>query len=85
MSKKEFCVLTFHSTHIALKFEKVAKTQNIDAKLIPVPRQVSSSCGLAARFDCDDREKIKDICTAENIELEEIFLINSQGEAKIVS
>jgi len=51
------CVVTFNATHYALKAERVLKKARYNVKLIPVPRQFSSNCGLALQFDCN----IKDI------------------------
>ncbi len=43
-------VLTFYSTHLALYAEKLAKEAGLKGKLMPVPRQLSSSCGLCLRL-----------------------------------
>ncbi|NMA85292.1 MAG: DUF3343 domain-containing protein, partial [Epulopiscium sp.] len=40
-----YCVVTFHVTQHALIFEKAMKEADYPVKLMPVPRQVSSSCG----------------------------------------
>ena len=33
------------------------KELGYDVKLMPVPRQVSSSCGTAAKISCDKKKK----------------------------
>jgi len=44
--------ITFHSVSDSLALERQVKKQGLDwLKLVPVPREISSSCGVAARFD----------------------------------
>lgn len=42
---------TFFTHSGAIRFEKFAKGMNIPVQLMPVPRKLSSSCGIAARMD----------------------------------
>ena len=58
------CLATFKTTSAALMFERTCKAAGIDAKIAPVPRSLSSSCGLACKFPCEERN------TAENLALE---------------
>jgi hypothetical protein len=46
-----FGVVLFESVSHALRAEKIIKAENIPCKLIPVPRQISSDCGVCMRFD----------------------------------
>jgi len=43
-------VAVFHSVHRVMAAEKVLKGAGADILLIPVPRQLSSDCGLAIRY-----------------------------------
>ena len=72
--------MTFHSTSFALNFEKLLKTSGYEVRLMPVPRQVSSSCGTAAEFSCDKREEIINICILNNIEFDETHLIEHRQQ-----
>ncbi len=78
MTERDFCVITFPSTHFALRWEKQAKKNNISIKIIPVPRQISSSCGLAGRFSCNELQKIEHLCREHEIPFENIFRFNSE-------
>ncbi|NIS76032.1 MAG: DUF3343 domain-containing protein [Deltaproteobacteria bacterium] len=51
-------ILIFEGTHHVMAAEKVIKGAGIYMKLIPVPRSLTSDCGLAIRIDDDDRGKI---------------------------
>ncbi len=44
-------VAIFHSIHRVMEAERRLKQQKIPMLLIPVPRQLSSDCGLAIRFE----------------------------------
>lgn len=68
--KNYYCVVTFHTTQQPLVFEKALKKEGLNIKLMPVPRQVSSSCGIAARVDCENKEKIFTVCKEKDIEIE---------------
>ena len=51
-------VAIFHSIHRVLKAEKVLKNESMSFLLIPVPRQLTSDCGLALRFSPEVRESL---------------------------
>ncbi len=58
--EKIFCVLAFESTHHAIMMEKKLKDK-IKIDTIPTPREISASCGLSIKFNCQDLEKVKQI------------------------
>ncbi|MGM0410137.1 MAG: DUF3343 domain-containing protein [Bacillota bacterium] len=70
-----FILFTFYSTHLALEFERSLKAEDIFVKLIPVPRKISSSCGLAGKIKEEDLSKVKVICDENKIEFEEIYKV----------
>lgn len=75
-----YCVVTFHITQHALIFEKVLKNKGIDVKLMPVPRQVSSSCGTAAKVPCELEKEIKSLCNEKNLQIEGFYrILNKKG------
>ncbi|NLV89276.1 MAG: DUF3343 domain-containing protein [Tissierellia bacterium] len=74
-----YCVVTFHITQHALIFEKLMKEKEVDVKLMPVPRQVSSSCGTAAKIPCELEEDIKSWCVEENIQIEDFHRITNES------
>jgi hypothetical protein len=48
-------VILFESVSHALRAEKIVKAAGIRCKLIPVPRQLSSDCGVCLRIDVVDK------------------------------
>ena len=73
--KDYYILFTFYSTHLALEFERTLKSKEVYVKLIPVPRKISSSCGLAGKIEEKDLSKVKEICTENNIEFEKIYKV----------
>lgn len=51
-------VLLFFSVSGAMKAEKLLKQAGIYYKLMPVPRHLSSDCGIALKFKGDDEERV---------------------------
>lgn len=55
------CIATFDTTHMALRFEKLCRAAGLDVRIVPVPRELSSSCGLACRYPCDTEDRVRSI------------------------
>ncbi len=66
-------VVIFYSTSGAIKTESLAKKQGLIVKLIPVPRHLSSDCGICLSFNSVDRPKIERILRENKIEFDAIF------------
>lgn len=48
MRKKERkLIVTFHTTADAMVMEQICKENDVQGRLIPVPRSISAGCGLA--------------------------------------
>jgi len=76
---EDYYVATFHSVSQALRFEKMLLSQSVTVKLIPVPRVLSSSCGIAARFGEDVYPKITELAQRDLAELEGVYRFTHQG------
>ncbi|MBQ3764089.1 MAG: DUF3343 domain-containing protein [Synergistaceae bacterium] len=63
------CLATFKTTSAALMFERTCKGAGINARIAPVPRKLSSSCGLACEFPCEMRDKVKEIAGERKIQV----------------
>ena len=65
------CIATFNVTSMAIMFERACRKASLDVKVVPVPRQLSASCGLACSYDCHDEDNIRSLCEKKNIEVVE--------------
>ncbi len=83
MNKDSFCVVTFYSTHLALKFAKELKDNGLQTRLIPVPRSISSSCGIAAKIEEKQLATVKQLCTTCKLEYEQIYRLYKDNARKV--
>lgn len=56
--KKSYDVILFKAVSYALKAEKILKKEGLPHKLIPVPKHISSDCGVCLMIHRDVKEKI---------------------------
>lgn len=56
--KKSYNVILFKAVSYALKAEKILKKENLPHKLIPVPKHISSDCGVCLMVHLDVKDKI---------------------------
>jgi hypothetical protein len=76
-------IATFFTHSGAIKYQRYLKKNNIPVDLMPVPRKISSSCGVAAAFQTDwDIKKIisEDIETIYLVEEKDYKLIYRSEE-----
>ncbi|MCG0276779.1 MAG: DUF3343 domain-containing protein [Thermosediminibacteraceae bacterium] len=69
-----YFIVTFPSVHYALRFESKMKDSGISFQLVPVPREISSGCGVAAKVKVADRKSLHDIIHNLQIEFDSIYL-----------
>ncbi len=73
--KPVYGVVLFDSTQAALRAEKTLQAEGLKVKLIPVPRQLSSDCGLSLRFSFAQAEVVKDILSDRKVPMAGIHRI----------
>jgi hypothetical protein len=56
MTTEGQAVILVYSTYHAMKIERVLGQENIPCRLVPVPRQLSSDCGVCVRIHRSDTE-----------------------------
>lgn len=54
-----YCVLLFQSVSHVMKAERILLGEQIPIKIIPVPKTISSDCGVCIRFEEKLIEKIR--------------------------
>jgi hypothetical protein len=75
MSNDQYVVILVYSTSHAIRAEKVLAEAGISCKLIPVPRHLSSDCGVCVRIDPLQREAAIDALEAAKVELDGVYQI----------
>ncbi|TAL17141.1 DUF3343 domain-containing protein [bacterium] len=69
----------FNSVHRVMKAEKVLKSGSVNARVMPVPRQLSSDCGLALAFPLAERETAEILLHSAGIVPEETWKLEEGG------
>ena len=72
-------IATFYSHYDAMTFFNFLKDKNITAKLMPVPRKISASCGTCVSFVCDLKADFSDY------EIQAIYIETKDGGFKDLS
>lgn len=66
-------IVTFYSHYGAIQFRKNCEKLNLEAVIMPVPRDLSSSCGTCVRFETEG------IFPEKNEEVEQIVRVENNG------
>ena len=64
-------IATFFSHYGAMHCKKICDGKGIPARMMPVPRALSSSCGTCVRVEAPDAEAVPRTEESEQIALEE--------------
>lgn len=68
----EYGVVLFHTTSSAIRAEKLLAKEGYTIKLVPTPRQFSSDCGIALRFDWHRYEQVRSALDKAHVEIDAI-------------
>jgi hypothetical protein len=78
-------ILIFRGTHQVLSAEKRLKEGGVPLRLIPVPRRLTSDCGLAIRIPLDRRDRAREILSGARLAPLSAHLPREDGEYDAVS
>ena len=73
--RDRYAVILVQSTGHAIRAEKVLQMANIGCKLIPVPRQISSNCGVCIRVERTDVDTARIALEKNKVDFESIHEI----------
>lgn len=71
--RRKVILVSFHSVSAALFLEMLLKQRGVACSIIPVPREISSSCGYAAEVGMTDAATLKSILDDAEIEWETLY------------
>ena len=78
MSESQGVVL-FPSVHFALQAEEVLQGKGFPFRLVPVPRHVSSDCGVCLRISWPDKEEILELLKKAGVKIEGVHPLPEKG------
>ncbi|CEI74308.1 MULTISPECIES: DUF3343 domain-containing protein [Romboutsia] len=78
----EMYIVSFNSTHHAIRTEKLLKEKEIVCTTLPTPREITASCGISIRFLYNDIEKVKETLRESDVEYKGIYKITKLESGK---
>lgn len=73
----EHGVILFHTTSSAFAAEKVLIKAGLECRLVPTPREFSSDCGVALRFQRDGASAVTGLLDSAGIDFESIHALGT--------
>lgn len=71
-------IATFYTHFGAIKYSKYLSGKNITSEIMPVPRKISSSCGICIKFKTD-----LDVSTIVSEDIECIYAVDGSNIKQI--
>ncbi len=71
----EMYIVSFNSTHHAIRTDKMLSESGVTSTTLPTPREITASCGISIRFLYNDIDKVSQILKENNVEFKGIFKI----------
>ncbi len=68
------CILLFRSVHHVIKAEKLLKGKGIKVEIIPVPREISSDCGVAIELSVELKEEALNLLEGNHVSILDCYI-----------
>ncbi|WP_422447410.1 DUF3343 domain-containing protein [Thermoanaerobacterium sp. DL9XJH110] len=78
-----YFIVTFPSVHYALRFESKLKGSSLSFRLVPAPREISSSCGVAARVFESNAERIISLMKEKDLQYDALYVYKAPKEKPV--
>lgn len=78
----EMYIVSFNSTHQAIRTDKLFEELNIKSTTLPTPREITASCGISIRFLYDDLDNVNKVLEDNSIEYKGIYHISKLSDGK---
>ena len=81
----EMYIVSFNSTHHAIRLDKLLTEASVRATTLQTPREITASCGISIRFLYDDIDKVKNTLIENSVEYKGIYKITrlENGSKKV--
>lgn len=71
--KREYLVITFHTTSAAMAMEALCAEKALPGRLIPVPREITAGCGMAFRAETEQEQSLLDAAKEWGIQVDGVY------------
>jgi len=75
---RDYSIFTFVATSQALKAERVLKDASADFLIMPTPREISTSCGLAVKVVPADQVYCHQLLISQKVQVEAVYRITEK-------
>lgn len=80
-------LITYESSHMAIRAERALKSRGLEVDLIPVPREISSACGFClilgpAALEAPKLKLIRELCAPGREALWTVLELAGAGKKK---
>ena len=72
MYRDRYAVILVYGTSHAIRAEHLLNQAGIACKMIPVPRQLSSNCGVCVRIERTDVDLARETLQAAHLDIEDV-------------
>jgi hypothetical protein len=63
------CLLLFPSIHDLIRAERVCRRESLPVQVLPVPREISSDCGMVLEIESSSLERFRAAAGQEGLEV----------------
>lgn len=61
-------IVLFNSVRTVIKAEKIIRNGNLTCQVRPVPTSITSECGMCLEIDSNEKNRVAEYLTTNNIE-----------------
>lgn len=65
-------LLSFYSSHYAIRANSLLKRADMASELIPGPKEISPNCGVALRISYDQHEVVLSLLNEKNVQIDSV-------------
>jgi hypothetical protein len=76
-------VAVLETIHYVIKGEKILKREGLTIDVIPVPRAISSDCGMALEFSYQDRDRVEQLLADEGVVVVGLFRLQEGQYSRV--
>jgi len=76
MSAREYVIVLFPGTSHAVRAESLLVRAGVPCRLIPVPRDLSTDCGVCLRLEPEDEERALGVLSKAGLAIESVHTLH---------
>ncbi len=72
-------LVSFVSSHYAIRANTVLKRVGVKSELIPGPKELSPNCGVALRIEYERREEVVRILSEKKVQIDDVLFYHPRA------